>query len=126
VAVVIRLTRLGHKKAPFYRIVATDKQSKRDGRFLEVLGTVNTLTNPHKVTLKEDRIKIRIEKGAELSTTVRSILKKNIPNYIEEKEAKKLKKIQALRKKRKERSKPAKQSEKKIESKAKKVKKDKK
>lgn len=75
-AVRIRLTRQGTKKRPFYRIVAADVQSPRDGRFLELLGTYNPMTDPAAVTLKEDRVKYWLGEGATPSTTVQSILKR--------------------------------------------------
>ena len=74
-SVRIRLTRKGTKKKPFYRIVAADIESPRDGRFLEVLGTYNPMTEPAAVVLKEDRIKYWLGEGAKPSTTVQSILK---------------------------------------------------
>ncbi len=74
-AVRIRLTRKGTKKKPFYRIVAADIESPRDGRFLELLGTYNPMTEPAAITLKEDRIKHWLNEGAKPSTTVQSILK---------------------------------------------------
>ena len=75
-AVRIRLTRKGTKKKPFYRIVAADIESPRDGRFLELLGTYNPMTEPNTITLKEDRIKYWLGEGAKPSTTVQSILKR--------------------------------------------------
>ena len=75
-AVKIRLARHGAKKRPFYRIVAADSESPRDGRFLEKLGTYNPLQDPAKVDLDADRIKYWIEQGATPTDTVRSILKR--------------------------------------------------
>ena len=75
-AVKIRLTRKGTKKKPFYRIVAADIESPRDGRFLELLGTYDPMVEPAAVTLKEDRIKYWLGEGAKPSTTVQSILKR--------------------------------------------------
>jgi small subunit ribosomal protein S16 len=75
-AVRIRLTRKGTKKKPFYRIVAADVESPRDGRFLELLGTYDPMIDPPVVTLKEDRINYWLGEGAQPSTTVQSILKK--------------------------------------------------
>lgn len=75
-SVRIRLTRQGTKKRPFYRIVAADIESPRDGKFLERLGTYNPMVEPCAVTLKEDRIKYWLGEGAKPSTTVYSILKK--------------------------------------------------
>ncbi len=76
-AVKIRLTRKGTKKKPFYRIVAADVESPRDGRFLELLGTYNPMVDPAAVTLKEDRVKYWLGEGAKPTTTVHSILKKH-------------------------------------------------
>jgi small subunit ribosomal protein S16 len=75
-SVRIRLTRQGTKKRPFYRIVAADIESPRDGKFLERLGTYNPMVEPFAVTLKEDRIKHWLGEGARPSTTVRNILKR--------------------------------------------------
>ena len=74
-AVKIRLARHGAKKRPFYRIVAADSQCPRDGRFLEVLGTYNPLTEPATIDVKNDRVKDWLGKGAIASDTVRSLLK---------------------------------------------------
>jgi small subunit ribosomal protein S16 len=75
-AVKIRLARHGAKKRPFYRIVAADSESPRDGRFLEKLGTYNPLQDPAQVELNTDRIKYWIDQGATPTDTVRSILKR--------------------------------------------------
>ena len=72
----IRLARHGAKKKPYYRIVVADKESPRDGRFLENVGTYDPLQNPAKVTLKEDRIKYWMDQGAIPSDTVKSLFKK--------------------------------------------------
>lgn len=75
-SVKIRLARGGAKKKPFYRIVAANIESPRDGRFLETLGTYNPMTEPAAITLKDERIKYWLGVGAQLTTTVKSILKK--------------------------------------------------
>lgn len=75
-SVKIRLARRGAKKKPFYRIVAADVESPRDGRFLETLGTYDPMVEPAAVTLKEDRIKYWLGEGAQPTTTVKSLLKK--------------------------------------------------
>jgi len=75
-AVRIRLTRKGAKKRPFYRIVATDSEAPRDGRFLEVLGYYDPLEHPAKVHVDEDSVRKWIQRGAKLSETVRSLLRK--------------------------------------------------
>jgi small subunit ribosomal protein S16 len=74
-AVRIRLARHGAKKRPFYRIVVTDSESPRDGRFLEVVGTYNPLTDPAEVSLKGERIKYWMEQGAIPTNTVKNLLK---------------------------------------------------
>jgi small subunit ribosomal protein S16 len=75
-AVKIRLARHGAKKRPFYRIVAADNDSPRDGRFLEKLGTYNPLQNPAQVILDAERVKYWIGQGATPSDTVKTILKR--------------------------------------------------
>lgn len=75
-SVKIRLARGGAKKKPFYRIVAADSEFPRDGRFLEMLGTYNPMVDPAAVILKEDRIKYWMGEGAQPTTTVKSLLKK--------------------------------------------------
>lgn len=75
-AVKIRLARHGAKKRPFYRIVAADSDSPRDGRFLEKLGTYNPLQDPAQVVLDADRVKYWIGQGATPSDTVKTILKR--------------------------------------------------
>jgi small subunit ribosomal protein S16 len=74
--VKIRLARHGAKKNPFYRIVAADSESPRDGRFLEIVGTYNPLIDPAEVTLKQERIKYWIDQGAIPTATVKNLLKK--------------------------------------------------
>ncbi|MDB4442285.1 30S ribosomal protein S16 [bacterium] len=75
-AVRIRLARHGAKKKPFYRIVVADSESPRDGKYLENVGTYNSLLDPVQVTLKSERIRYWMDKGAKPSDTVRSLLKK--------------------------------------------------
>ena len=75
-SVKIRLSRHGAKKRPFYRIVAADIESPRDGRFIETLGTYNPLKDPVEVTLDKERVDYWIQQGATPSDTVRSILKR--------------------------------------------------
>ena len=73
----IRLARAGAKKRPFYRIVAADARSPRDGRFLEQLGSYDPLLNsedPKRVVLKEERIRYWIGQGAQVSDRVHRFL----------------------------------------------------
>ncbi|MCD6185751.1 MAG: 30S ribosomal protein S16 [Deltaproteobacteria bacterium] len=75
-SVKIRLARCGAKKKPFYRIVIADSEAPRDGKFLELVGTYDSLQDPAAVTIKKDRIKYWMENGAIPTDTVRSLLKK--------------------------------------------------
>ena len=76
-SVKIRLKRMGSKKRPFYRIVVADSRSPRDGRFIETVGTYNPLTDPERVTLKEEKVMNWLNNGAQPSDTVRNILSRN-------------------------------------------------
>lgn len=60
--------RIGAKKKPFYRVVAVDERNKRDGAYIELLGTYNPLTEPKDIKLKQDRIDHWIKMGAQMST----------------------------------------------------------
>lgn len=75
-AVTIRLTRMGAKKKPFYRLVVADSRFPRDGRFIDVLGTYDPNLNPPIVNLNREKIQSWVDRGANLSATVRSLLKK--------------------------------------------------
>ena len=75
-AVKLRLTRMGAKKAPFYRIVATDPRRSRDGQYLELIGTYAP-TNDGKVTINEELALKWLKNGAIPTDTVKSILSKN-------------------------------------------------
>ena len=71
----IRLRRIGLKGQPTYRIVATDKESPRDGRFLEILGFYNPRTQPATIHVKEDRAYNWMKNGAQPSATVARLIK---------------------------------------------------
>jgi small subunit ribosomal protein S16 len=73
--VKIRLQRFGAHKAPFYRVVAADSRSPRDGKFLEILGTYNPKTQPATVNLNVEAINAWVKNGAQLTVTVRNLLK---------------------------------------------------
>ena len=72
--VKLRLKRMGKKGAPFYRIVAADSRSPRDGRFIEQIGTYNPTKAEEKVTLDKELAKKWLSNGAQPTDTVRSIL----------------------------------------------------
>ena len=74
-AVKLRLTRVGSKKNPIYRVVAADSRSPRDGKFIEILGRYNPQSDPSLIELDEAKIKGWLEKGATPSDTVAKLLK---------------------------------------------------
>jgi small subunit ribosomal protein S16 len=78
-AVKIRLTRAGSKKKPFYRIVAADSASRRDGRPLEYLGWYNPMTDPAGVSIDMEKVRKWLGIGAETTDTVRNLLKQQQP-----------------------------------------------
>lgn len=73
-AVKIRLKRMGSKRNPFYRIVAADARSPRDGRIIEKIGTYNPTTNPATIELDEELALKWLGNGAQPTDTVRDIL----------------------------------------------------
>jgi small subunit ribosomal protein S16 len=72
----IRLARHGTKKRPFYRIVAAESECRRDGRFIEVIGTYNPLSEPAQIAVNPERVRHWVEQGAIPTDTVRTLLKK--------------------------------------------------
>ncbi|HDD44153.1 MAG TPA: 30S ribosomal protein S16 [Candidatus Desulfofervidus auxilii] len=74
-AVRIRLLRMGAKKKPFYRIVVADARSPRDGRYLEMLGFYNPLTDPPQVKIDKEKLEKWLRQGAELTGAVKGLLK---------------------------------------------------
>ncbi len=75
-AVKLRLKRMGAKKRPFYRVVAADSRSPRDGRMIEVVGTYNPISEPAEVKIDEEKAMKWLQNGAEPTDTVRDLLKK--------------------------------------------------
>ena len=74
-AVRMRLTRVGSKKNPIYRVVVADSRSPRDGKFIEILGRYNPQTEPSTIDLDEDKVKQWLAKGAQPSDSVSRLLK---------------------------------------------------
>jgi small subunit ribosomal protein S16 len=70
----IRLTRMGAKKKPFYRVVVAERRQARDGSFVEIVGHYNPRTNPPIVELNMERVRHWLERGAQPSETVHSLL----------------------------------------------------
>lgn len=73
-SVKIRLKRMGSKRKPFYRVVVADSRAPRDGRFIEQVGYYNPLTNPVQLKLEDDVIFDWLQKGAQPSDTVKTLL----------------------------------------------------
>ena len=73
-SVIIRMTRMGAKKAPFYRVVVADSRSPRDGKFIEVLGTFDPLKNPEEIKIDTEKAQKWLKNGAIPSDTVRQLL----------------------------------------------------
>jgi len=75
-AMKLRLTRMGCKKRPFYRIVAMDSKSRRDGRALEYLGYYNPMVDPAEIKVDGEKVRFWLARGAKPSDTVRALLLK--------------------------------------------------
>ncbi len=72
--VKLRLTRMGAKKAPFYRIVATDSRKARDGQYIDQIGIYNPVSDPKQIVIDADKAKEWLAKGAQPTDTVMSLL----------------------------------------------------
>ncbi len=79
-AAKIRLTRVGSKKNPIYRVVVADSRSPRDGRFIEIIGRYNPQTDPSTIVLDEERVKDWLAKGAQPSEPVSRLIKAALPD----------------------------------------------
>lgn len=80
-AVKIRLTRIGAKKAPAYRIIVADSRSPRDGKFIDAIGHFNPMTEPEEIAIDAEKAKRWLKNGAQPTERVRALLKKQ--NIIE-------------------------------------------
>ncbi len=76
-ALKIRLTRLGDKKSPFYRVVVADSRSPRDGKFVEVIGTYNPLTEPAEIKIDAEKASRWLKNGAQPTETAKELLVKS-------------------------------------------------
>ena len=74
-SVSMRLTRVGGKKDPVWRVVVADRRSPRDGRFIETIGRYNAQTDPSEIVLDEERLNYWIERGAQPTNTVRKLMR---------------------------------------------------
>lgn len=74
--VKIRLTRLGAHKRPFYRVVVADSRARRDGPFIEILGTYDPLKDPSEIKLDMEKAKQWVERGAQPTDTVKRLMQR--------------------------------------------------
>jgi small subunit ribosomal protein S16 len=74
-AVRLRLTRIGGKKDPVWRVVATDQRSPRDGRIIEIVGQYNAQTDPSTIKIDEEKVRHWLARGAQPTATVRKLLR---------------------------------------------------
>ena len=74
--VKIRLTRLGAHKRPFYRVVVADSRARRDGPFIEILGTYNPLKEPSEVIINLEKAKLWLQQGAQPTDTVKKLMQR--------------------------------------------------
>jgi len=77
VATTIRLTRMGRKKRPYYRVVVADSRMPRDGRFIEILGVYDPLAETPVIKIDENKALNWLSKGAQVSDTVKQLFKKS-------------------------------------------------
>ncbi len=75
-ALRLRLTRMGAKKRPFYRVVAMDSQKRRDSRALDYLGYYNPMVEPNEIKIDQEKVRTWMQRGAKPTETVLSLLKK--------------------------------------------------
>ena len=74
-ATKIRLTRLGDKKSPFYRVVVADARVARDGKYIEQIGTYDPMTKPSTIVLNKEKLEQWIKNGAQPTDTVKALIK---------------------------------------------------
>jgi small subunit ribosomal protein S16 len=74
-SVRLRLTRIGSRKNPIWRVVVADQRSKRDGRVIEIVGHYNAQTNPSTIVLDEERVRDWLARGAQPTNTVSKLLR---------------------------------------------------
>ncbi len=74
--VKIRLTRLGAHKKPFYRLIVADSRSRRDGPFIEILGTYDPLKEPSEIKIDVEKARVWLQKGAQPTDTAKRLMQK--------------------------------------------------
>lgn len=78
---IIRLTRIGKKNDPKYRIIVAEKHSKRDGKYIDKLGFYDPIPQPHIFKIDEEKLKLWIERGAKMSEATYSLAKKHLKKF---------------------------------------------
>ena len=76
-AVKMRLTRMGDKKAPFYRVIVADSRAPRDGKFIDIIGTYNPLTDPAQINIDKEKAEKWLKNGATPTDTAKQLLVKS-------------------------------------------------
>lgn len=76
-AVKIRMTRMGAKKKPFYRLVVADSRSPRDGKFIDIIGFYNPISEPVQIKIDEEKASQWLSTGAQPTDTVKALFKKH-------------------------------------------------
>ena len=76
-AVKIRLTRMGDKKAPFYRVIVADSRAPRDGKFIDIIGTYNPLTDPAQINIDKEKAEKWLKNGVTPTDTAKQLLVKS-------------------------------------------------
>lgn len=76
-AVKIRMTRMGAKKKPFYRLVVADSRSPRDGKFIDIIGFYNPIAEPVQIKIDEEKATKWLNTGAQPTDTVKALFKKH-------------------------------------------------
>ena len=76
-AVKMRLTRMGDKKAPFYRVVVADSRVARDAKYIDLIGTYNPISNPEEIKIDNEKAQKWIKNGAQPTATVKALLVKS-------------------------------------------------
>ena len=74
--VKIRLTRLGAHKRPFYRVVVSDSRTRRDGPFIEIIGTYDPLKDPSEIKLDMEKVKFWLQRGAQPTDTAKKLIQR--------------------------------------------------
>jgi len=84
-AIKIRLRRQGRTNRPFYRLIVADSKERRDGKYIEMLGWYNPVQEDNNLSIKDDRVRYWLERGAQLTEKVETLVARAAPEIIREK-----------------------------------------